>query len=371
MVHRRFELVLMDSGFGDKEHGGSEHRVQLEITWKSIFRLLAAIVLSYIAVLLWPIFKMLILAVLIAVALQPIVVWVRRQGGPRWLGLLLAITTLVVVVVACFVLIAPMALRQMAVLGENLPKLRDQLIAQLPPTGPVRQALENGMGPGTVADSRMVLQRLLLLAGTTLGRLFHFVVVVALAIYLLIEGPRTLKWLMVFFPTAQRDRISQTLTQVSRLVCSYVSGQCAVSALCATYVFSMLTLLGVPMALLLGIVAGICDILPVVGFFAAVLLAMGVGLTLSPATAALIFVFYGAYHLLENFFIVPRVYGRKLRLSKLAVPLAMAAGGVLAGVVGAVAVLPIVAAYPVIERLWLAPKLAPDTLKEHEEPATP
>ena len=60
------------------------------------------------------------------------------------------------------------------------------------------------------------------------------------------------------------------------------------------------------------------------------------------------------------------MYGRKLKLSKLAVPLAVATGGMVAGVVGAIAVLPIVAAYPVIERLWLAPKLEPDTVREHE-----
>ena len=121
------------------------------------------------------------------------------------------------------------------------------------------------------------------------------------------------------------------------------------------------------MALLLGIVAGICDILPIIGFFIAVFLAMVMGLTVSPTTAVLIFLFYGAYHLFENFYIVPRVYGKKLRLSKLAVPLAVAAGGLVGGLVGAIAVLPIVAAYPVIERLWLASRLEPDTVKAHEE----
>ena len=81
----------------------------------------------------------------------------------------------------------------------------------------------------------------------------------------------------------------------------------------------------------------------------------------------LILVLYGAYHLFENFVVVPRVYGKKLKLSKLAVLLAVAAGGLVAGVVGAIAALPVVAAYPVVERLWLAPRLPPDTVKAHEE----
>ena len=343
------------------------HHVQIELSWKSILRLLAGVLLSYVAIELWPICKMLILAILIAIGLNPIVAWAQRKAAPHWVGVLLAVATLILVIVGCAGIIAPLIFNQLTTLGENLPKLREQIIAQLPSTGMVRQALENGMGPGTVADSRVVLQKLVLLLGATLGEAFYLVVVVVLALYLLIEGPRALRWLIVFFPSAQREKIWEALGQVSRLISSYLTGQCVVSLFCSIYLFLILKLLGVPMALLLGIFAGICDVLPIVGFFVAVILSMGMALTVSPGTAVSVGVLYGAYHLFENFFIVPRVYGKRLRLSKLAVPLAVAAGAVLAGVVGAIAVLPLVAAYPVVERLWLAPKLQPDALKAHEE----
>ena len=355
----------MNDTLDEKEALQVTHRVQIEIGWGSIFRLCLAVLLAYLAIMLWPIFKLLILAILMAVALHPLVDWVVRKGGPRWLGLLLATATVVVVLVGCFAIIAPIGFRQMGALGENLPHLRQQIIAQMPGTGPVRQALENGMSPGTVADSRLLLERMLRLLEMTIGGLVYVVVVVALATYLLADGPRALRWLIVFVPEAQRGKISQALRQIYRLISSYVAGQFFISVLAATYLFVVLWLLGVPMALLLGIVAGFCDILPVIGFFIAVFLAMVIGLTISPATALLILALYGAYHLFENFFIVPRVYGKTLKLSKLAVPLAVAAGGVVAGVVGAIAVLPLVAAYPVVERLWLAHKLAPDTLKAH------
>jgi predicted PurR-regulated permease PerM len=47
--------------------------------------------------------------------------------------------------------------------------------------------------------------------------------------------------------------------------------------------------------------------------------------------------------------------------------LAMLTGGMLAGIIGAIAALPLVAAYPSLERLWLAPKLEPEVLKGHED----
>ncbi len=90
-------------------------------------------------------------------------------------------------------------------------------------------------------------------------------------------------------------------------------------------------------------------------------------MTVSPTTALLVLVLYGAYHIAENYFIIPKVYGEKLRLSALAVLLSMIGGGLVAGVVGAIAILPLVAAYPALEALWLAPKLEPEVVKDHQE----
>jgi len=94
---------------------------------------------------------------------------------------------------------------------------------------------------------------------------------------------------------------------------------------------------------------------------------MAMGLTISSSTAFLVFVLYGAYHLFENYFIVPKVYGKKLELSTLVVLLAIMAGGLVAGIPGAIAILPFAAAYPAIERIFLTDKLEPDTVRKHEQ----
>jgi predicted PurR-regulated permease PerM len=341
--------------------------VRIEITWKSVMRVLVGVLLGFAAVRLWPFLKVVVLAILIAVAFYPAAAWVHRKGAPRWVGALAASVILLAVLLGCFAVVGPLVLHQAGKLSENLPKLREQLLAQLPPSWPLRQALESGMSAGTVADSRLMLQRLITVVATTAHGLFDLLVVVVLALYLIADGARALKWLIVFFPQQERQKISLALTEIGQLIFAYVAGQCLVSAMAAAYLFIVLTFLKVPMALLLGIIAGICDIVPIIGFCVAVSLAMVMGLTVSPTTALLVLALYGGYHLFENFFIVPKVYGRRLRLAKLAVPLAIAAGGLIAGVVGAITVLPLVAAYPVVERLWLAPKLEPDTVKAHEE----
>ena len=63
--------------------------------------------------------------------------------------------------------------------------------------------------------------------------------------------------------------------------------------------------------------------------------------------------------------LIPRVYGRRLRLSGLAVLIALVVGGTLHGILGAVLILPLVAAYPIVERIWLHEYLSDEVLTDH------
>jgi predicted PurR-regulated permease PerM len=131
------------------------------------------------------------------------------------------------------------------------------------------------------------------------------------------------------------------------------------------YVAILLSLLHVPAAVPLAVLAGICDVIPVAGIFVATAPAVLLALTVSPTTAGIVLGLYALYHAAETYIIVPRVYGQQLRLSTLAVLLALMVGTALQGLIGAVLVLPLVAAYPIIERIWLRGYLNPEVLKDH------
>ena len=184
-------------------------------------------------------------------------------------------------------------------------------------------------------------------------------------IYLLLDGKRLYAWLIAYIPRVHRERMAITAEEVSGVVYAYVRGQAICSALVAVFSAIVLTLLRVPAAVPLAILAGLCDVIPVVGVILATVPAVLLGLTVSPTTAAIILAGYFGYHIVESYFLVPRIYGQRLRLSTLAVLLALLAGTTLQGLIGAVLVLPLVAAYPIIERIWLANYLAPDAVKDH------
>lgn len=341
--------------------------VRLEISWGSIFRVLLGILLAVIAITLWPMIQLLVLAILVAVALYPMIRWFERRRWPRWVGLVLAAFLLLASSIGFFAFLGPMLLKQSGAAIENLPHLKEELLSHLPAQGPIHRIADEALNSSTIQGAKPLMSKALDLGKSAIIGIIDFGLVLVLAIYLMADGPRLVKWLIVFFPAQHRPKISEAMAETSDLIVAYLAGQFITSALAGVYVFVMLSLLHVPMALVLGVVAAVFDVLPIIGFFLAVLPAMAMGLTVSSTTALLVFVLYGAYHLVENYFIVPKVYGNKLQLSTLGVLLAIMAAGLLAGIPGAIAILPFVAAYPAIERLFLVNKLEPDTVRKHEQ----
>ena len=173
-------------------------------------------------------------------------------------------------------------------------------------------------------------------------------------------------WLVSFVPPARRDRVAQTAEEVSAVIRAYMRGQLLTSAICAGFVFALLLIVGVPAALFLAIAAGVFDIIPVIGTMLLILAPALVAATVSPAKAMIVVALLLLYHLAENYFIVPRVYGSQMRMSTLTVLLAITVGGALQGIIGMVLILPLAAAYPVIERIWLRRYVGSYAVDDHQ-----
>jgi len=192
------------------------------------------------------------------------------------------------------------------------------------------------------------------------------VFIVVLTLYLLADGKRTYAWLLAYVPRHHRKKMAATIPEVSEVVIAYVQGQLLTSFLYGAFALVVLTIFHVPAAVPLAFLAAICDVIPIIGVIVSTLPAVLLALTVSPAAAVSVLLLYLAYHALENYVIVPKVYGRRLRLSTLAVLVAIVLGGSLYGILGAVLVLPLVAAYPIIERIWLHEYLSDEVIKDHK-----
>jgi predicted PurR-regulated permease PerM len=227
---------------------------------------------------------------------------------------------------------------------------------------PIARVLQHWGSPNTSAMTSWALW----LGQSFLTAAAAFVLAWVLVVYLLIEAAPTYRWVRGFVPTELRPRFDRTACEARDVASAYIVANFVTSVLAFVYTFVWLAVLGVPAALVLAVIAFVCDFVPVVGFFIACAPAMVMAATQSPGLALAMIPIYAFYHFLENYLIGPKIYGGRLRLSNVAVLVAFAIGAELGGVVGALLAMPIAATYPSIEKLWLRDQLGDDVVAEHE-----
>jgi predicted PurR-regulated permease PerM len=176
----------------------------------------------------------------------------------------------------------------------------------------------------------------------------YFATTVVLSFYFLADGKRTQGVLYALVPRGYHMRLARILHNLELIVGGYVRSQLITSAAIAAFTFLLLTACGVPHALSLALLAGLADVVPFVGGLLAavpaVLSALPRGLPVAGAVLAGLFV----YMEFESRILVPKVYGSVLRLSPAAVVLALLAGGILLGMMGALLALPVAAGLQMI-----------------------
>ncbi|WP_394829371.1 AI-2E family transporter [Pendulispora albinea] len=341
-------------------------RIELHVPVSTIARLLVTALLVWAFLKLWPELLFLFLSLLLAVALEPMVAWCERRRVPRGVAILTLALLLLgsVATVAAFAM--PPLVRQFLSLVEQFPSFRERVLAHLHADTPWRGVIEQLFALPSAPDIAPRLHQTLMVGQTTLGAIATAFCVVITTLYLLLDGKRLYVWLLAYVPRAHRARVAETIPEVSRVVTAYVRGQLMTSLLFTVFTGVVLQICHVPAVLPLAVLAGMCDVIPVVGIILATLPAALLALTVSPITAGIVVATYVVYHQIEAYMIVPRIYGSTLRLSTLAVLLALLVGGTLQGILGVVLILPIVAAYPVVERIWLKDLLGPDVIRDHE-----
>ncbi|HYP88289.1 MAG TPA: AI-2E family transporter, partial [Polyangiaceae bacterium] len=263
------------------------------------------------------------------------------------------------------VLVLPSLVKQGGEVAANFPAFRERAQQHLPENPLIKTLMTQVLTLPTKPEVAHELNRPLIWGQMALSGVTTTLVVLIITLYLVLDGRRLYAWMLAYVPRRHRSKMAHTVPEVSEVVFGYVRGQVITSALFAVFAALVLWWLNVPASLPLALLAGVCDIIPVVGIVIATAPATVLALTVSPGTAAAVAGLYVGYHMLESYLIVPRVYGRSLRLSTLAVLLALFVGGSLQGIVGAVIVLPLVAAYPIVERIWLRSYLAPEVIADH------
>lgn len=174
------------------------------------------------------------------------------------------------------------------------------------------------------------------------------VTVAFLTFFLLIEGPAWMERLYGLLPPESQPRWRAVGHDIYRQVGGYVTGNLAISFIAGFLATIVLLLLGVPFAVALGLLVALLDLIPLVGATVAAVIVVAVGFLHSVLAGIVLIVFFIVYQQLENHVLQPLVYNRTVSLSPLVILFSVLVGAELAGVLGALAAIPVAGAIQVL-----------------------
>ena len=319
------------------------HVVRFEVSSKTMIQLILVIACLWLLIQLWPVFLVLVVALLIVGTMSPSVSWMEARRVKHTLGIVIVFTLFFVVVILAMILTIPSLLVQASALIEQEPVFRAQLsdyLARSNLTMPVADWLRNvkyeAITSAISTTALAISMRIFEITAYGISAIF-------LALYIMIDRDRLRGWLFAVVPRSHHIRLARVMMNLETIVGAYIRGQLITCLFIAIFSFVLLVVCGVPNALALAVFAGIADVLPYIGAILSIVPMVIAALARGPVVVTVILLIMLAYEEFESRVLIPRIYGRALRLPSSIVLFALLAGGTVMGILGALLALPIAA----------------------------
>lgn len=337
-----------------------------------VWTTIGGLVLAYVS---WRVLKQpltivvppLLLAAAIVYVLNPVVTRLQHRGLPRVAGTALAYVVLIAVATAIGFLVGPIIGRQVSSFADQLPRIAGDIVNQinglLAQLGVPTQVPRIDPASGTLSDAMRrffsgagdaQLQAVLTSAGGVVLGVIHVLAIIilgpVLAFYLLYDLPQFKKSVTRLIPPDRRDEVVGVTKRVIDTVGGYFRGQLLVAAFVGTATAIGLALIGLPFAAFVGVVAGVFNLVPLIGPFIAGAIGVVIALTVGGGVtqALLVVVIETAVQQLDNHVITPNVQRRAVDLNPVTIMLGLLLGGALGGLIGALFVIPVLGALKVV-----------------------
>ncbi|HEY7779749.1 MAG TPA: AI-2E family transporter [Ktedonobacterales bacterium] len=292
----------------------------------------------------------LVIAGLLAYALMPPIAYLSRWI-PRPIAVVVIYLLVLAVVGAIGYAVINTAVVELTALAEHIRELLTPnqagiapLVAELEALGIPRaqiDAFAQQLAAQIQAGAQGALPLLSAFVTVTLSAMLDTVLVVVLSIYLLADGRRVAGWLRANAPTRYRPRVTLLLHIVERVVGGYIRGQVLLCALIGVLVGGGMAVLGVPYAVLLGVLAFILEFIPNLGTLVSGAICVLAALTQGWVLALVVLGYFVFVHVIEGYIVGPRIVGRAVGVHPAVSIVALLAGAELFGLWGALFASPV------------------------------
>jgi len=296
-------------------------------------------------------------AFLIAYALDPLVDRLEAWKLPRALAIVVLLAVFGGLVFLFLILVMPGVVREMATFGAELPKIARALVRDwepvlesygIPVPHSLAEAAEQlgndaeGMAQRAMGPAATVLEWIVGGTANAISAVVGLLVVPVFAFYLLYDFDRMMAALRELVPVRARDGVFEVFTEIDDVLGQFVRGQLLVM-LCLAVLYAVgYSLVGVRLAIPIGIIAGLLAFIPYVGGA----VALGLALLMCALSfqgwqqIGLVVIVYGAVQVLEGFVITPKIVGDSVGLSSVWVLFALMVGGEIFGFLGVLLAVP-------------------------------
>lgn len=292
----------------------------------------------------------------IAYIVAPLIDRLEQKKIPRALAILIVLLPLIAHVPFIIFLLVINLIGEIKILIEKMPELVDQskvffsgIIQRLAAVGitlnqeVVLNAINNYFG--TLLNG--LLQTILQIGQGVKGIIFllyNFILAPIISYILLADREKIAEWMKNLLPEEEHQGFNSFIKKLNVSFSRYFRGQFILMIVVGFIIGFMLWLLGIRYYVFLGIVAGLCNLIPNVGFVLGLVIAIFVGLFTPPAMITIIKILavYLGEQLLENLFLGPVIIGKAARLNPAIVMLALILGGTIAGFWGLILAVPVV-----------------------------
>jgi predicted PurR-regulated permease PerM len=300
-----------------------------------------------------------IVAIFLTLALNPAVEAFERRGLRR--GIATALTSLLAlgVMVAAGSLFIPTLVDEATGFADELPEYVNDVSEGRGPLGElveryeiderVRDAVQGGDASSVLGFSDTAL-------AVTQSVITFIVAVVTIAFmtfFMLLEGPRWMERFYGLLPEGSRETWRGIGSDIYRTVGGYVTGNLLISVIAGVSSTIVLLILDVPYAVALGLLVAILDLIPLAGATLAAIILTAVAFLTSIPAGIIVLAFMIVYQQIENHLLQPLVYSRTVQLSPLAILISVLIGAKIAGILGALAAIPVAGAIQVVLLAWL------------------
>jgi predicted PurR-regulated permease PerM len=305
----------------------------------------AALMLVYLA---WHVLTWILIAIILAAALNPAVEFFEHRGLRRGWATALVFLLVLLGLTGVGLLVVPPLVREVRDFVEEIPNIVDDLTAGRGPLGflqddyqivdRIRSSIEAGGVQGALGLTDPVVE----VARSVVTAVVGVVTIFFLTFFMLLEGPRTIDRLLTVLPEVSRERWRRVGGNIYRTIGGYVSGNLLISLIAGVSSAIVLLAVGSDFAIALAVLVAILDLIPLAGAtLAAVIVTTVVVVDTGWIRGVLVAAFFLVYQQLENQFLQPLIYGRMVQLTPLAVLCAVLVGAELAGIFGVLIAIPV------------------------------